>query len=158
MLFTYSTESKKESNDESGQSIYVKIAGILIVVILVILVISAVWNGDGRTSGEGTITPPDQDPEILITTLKDRPPIPLVDREGTIVFGNYSNRDMNPECTVINVSARLINAQGFIEIKEDAVGTNNLHVAVKYSADREMARTEISWEVEHPSDVECTLH
>jgi hypothetical protein len=157
MLFACSIESKKEPNDPKDRSKH-RIASILIGAVLVVLVISTVWNGDDKTPGEGTITPPDQDPEIQITTLNDRPPIPLTDREGTIVFGNYSNHDMNPECTVTDVSARLINAQGFVEVVDDAVGTNNLHVAVEYSADRDMARTEITWEVEHPSNVECTLN
>lgn len=129
-------------------------------VVLVLGVGGVIWwssgNGNDNTRAEPAAVSRDE-PADVTTTLTDRPPIPLADREGVMVFGPYSNRDMDPACTVTDVSARLIGAQGTIEVIEDAVGTNNLHVAVRYETDREMARTEIAWEVEHPSDVECTV-
>jgi len=133
-------------------------------VVLVLAVGGVVWwmSGEGNGNVE-EVDPPAQETQegpssgVRSTILTDRPPIPLPGREGRFIFGNYSNRDMNPDCTVTDVSARLLGAQGAIEVFEDAVGTNNLHVGVEYSVDREKARVEIAWEVEHPSDVECTV-
>lgn len=131
-------------------------------VVLVLAVGGAAWwfsrngnNGTDRPIPEPVPDDPSSGPET--TTLTDRPPAPLTETEGVVVFAPYSNRDMDPDCTVTNVSARLLGAQGSIEVIEDAVGTNNLHVGVEYSADREMARAEITWEVEHPPGVECTV-
>lgn len=159
-------ETEKESNgpDPSGDWWkYLKIAGIVIGLVLVFFIIRGLVNGNNGATDVGPDDPPpgqdtDQpEPGPATTSLTDRPPIPLSEREGTIIFGNYSNRNMDPRCTVTDVSARLLNAGGSIEVIEDAVGTNNLHVGVEYIADREMARVEITWEVEHPSAVECTV-
>jgi hypothetical protein len=100
---------------------------------------------------------PDPQPGPGPTTLRDTPPVPLPDRQGAMQFANYSQHDMDPRCTVTDVSARIISASGVIEVTEDGVGTNNLHVLVTYEVDREMARVEITWVVDHPAGVECTL-
>lgn len=138
------------------------------VVVLGLAVGGVAWwmsgSGNGKEEEARPVPVRPEDPseeqatEMTSTTLTDRPPIPLPGREGRFIFGNYSNRDMDPNCTVTNVSARLLGAQGNVEVYEDAVVTNNLHVGVEYEVDREKARVEVAWEVEHPSDVECTVH
>ena len=137
-------------------------------VVLMLFVGGMAWwmsgSGNGKAEEARPVPVRPEDPseeratEMTSTTLTDRPPIPLPGREGRFIFGNYSNRDMDPNCTVTSVSARLLGAQGTVEVYEDAVGTNNLHVGVEYEVDREKARVEVAWEVEHPSDVECTVH
>ena len=153
----------KESKQTGNWSNSLKIFGIIIGLGLAIFVIGEMMNGNngnGVSGSDGSGAEQDNDQSdtgIVTTRLSDRPPIPLPDREGAMIFGNYSNRDMDPDCTVTGVSARLVNASGTVEVIEDAVGTNNLHVGIEYAADREMARVEITWEVEHPGNVECTV-
>ena len=156
-------ESAKEQKQSGNWSNSLKIVGIIIGMGLAILVVGEMMNGNngnGVSGSDGSGAEQDNDQSdtgIVTTSLSDRPPIPLIDREGAMIFGNYSNRDMDPDCTVTGVSARLVNASGTVEVIEDAVGTNNLHVGIEYAADREMARVEITWEVEHPGNVECTV-
>ena len=64
---------------------------------------------------------------------------------------------MAPECTVTDVRARVVSASGFVEVVEDAVGTNNLHVMLEYEVDRDDARFEIAWTVDHPPGADCSL-
>lgn len=135
---------------------------IVAAVVLILAVGGVAWWFSGSDNGtvrevQTPVTAEPEDPIPTSTTLTDRPPVLLTNRKGVVIFAPYSHRDMDPDCTVTDVSARLLGAQGTIEVIEDAVGTNNLHVGVKYEADREMARAEITWEVEHPSDVECTV-
>jgi len=156
-------EAAKVQKQSGNWSNALKIVGIIIGLGLAIFVIGEMMNGNngnGVSGSDGSGAEQDNDQSdtgIVTTSLSDRPPIPLNDREGAMIFGNYSNRDMDPGCTVTGVSARLVNASGTVDIIEDAVGTNNLHVGIEYAADREMARVEITWEVEHPGNVECTV-
>jgi len=153
----------KEQKTSGNWSKYSKITGIVFGMILIILVIRGLLNG-GAIDDRPAVPVPGLEPvpeesasRPVSTTLTDIPPIPLAEREGVMIFGNYSNRDMDPGCTVTGVSARLVNASGTVEVIEDGVGTNNLHVGIEYAADREMARVEITWEVEHPRNVDCTV-